>query len=151
MLTRKAKYGLRAMLRLAEEYGKGPVLIADLAKEESIPRKFLEGILLEMRKSGILQSKKGKGGGYLLARPPAEISFGNVVRILDGPLAPISCVSLTAYRECEECESEETCGIRMVMKEVRDANARILDGTTMADVLRSLRRAARSRRRKRPA
>jgi len=145
MLTRKAKYGLLAVLRLAREHGKGPVLIADLAREESIPRKFLETILLELRKRGILESRKGKGGGYLLARPPAEISFGHVVRVLDGPLAPISCVSLTAYRECEECEDETTCGIRMVMKEVRDANARILDGTTLADVLRGVRRTARPR------
>lgn len=151
MLTRKAKYGLRALLRLARDYGKGPVLIADMAEEESIPRKFLELILLEMRKQGILESKKGKGGGYFLARPPAGISFGHVVRILDGPLAPIPCVSLTAYRECEECENEVTCGVRMVMKEVRDANAKILDGTTLADVLRSVRRAERARKRARTA
>ena len=149
MLTRKAKYGLRAILRLAREHGKGPVLIADLAEEESIPRKFLEMILLEMNKLGLLESRKGKGGGYLLARPPAEISLGHVVRILDGPLAPIPCVSLTAYRKCEECENETTCGIRMVMKEVRDANARILDGTTLADVLASVRRAERAKKRTR--
>lgn len=147
MLTRKAKYGLQAVLRLAREHGKGPVLIAELARGESIPRKFLESILLELRHRGVLQSRKGKGGGYSLARPPAEISFGEVVRILDGPLAPISCVSLTAYRECEECEDEATCGIRMVMKDVRDANARILDGTTLADVLGSVLKAGKAKRR----
>ena len=149
MLTRKAKYGLRAILRLARDYGKGPVLIADLAHEELIPRKFLELILLEMRKHGLLESRMGKGGGYLLARSPADISFGHVVRILDGPLAPIPCVSVTAYRKCEECESETTCGIRMVMKEVRDANAKILDGTTLADVLKSVQRAERTKKRTR--
>jgi len=148
MLTRKAKYGLLAVLRLAREHGKGPVLIADLAREESIPRKFLEMILLELRKRGILQSRTGKGGGYLLARPPAEISFGHVVRVLDGPLAPISCVSLTAYRECDECADETTCGIRRVMKGVRDANSRILDGTTLADALRNERRAGRTKRKR---
>src|SRR5438093_10718096 len=108
MLTRKAKYGLRALLRLAREYGKGPVLIADLAEDESIPRKFLELILLELRNQGLLESRKGKGGGYLLARPPGEVSLGHVVRILDGPLAPIPCVSLTAYQKCDECENETT-------------------------------------------
>ncbi|MBI3447724.1 MAG: Rrf2 family transcriptional regulator [Acidobacteria bacterium] len=147
MLTRKTKYGLQAVLRLARELGKGPVLIADLAEGEAIPRKFLEQILLELRRHGVLQSRKGKGGGYSLARPPSEISFGEVVRILDGPLAPISCVSLTAYRECEECEDEATCGIRMVMKNVRDANARILDGTTLEDVLESIGKAEKSKRR----
>ncbi|HZE88032.1 MAG TPA: Rrf2 family transcriptional regulator [Verrucomicrobiae bacterium] len=147
MLTRKAKYGLQAVLRLAREHGKGPVLIADLAEGEAIPRKFLESILLELRHRGVLQSRKGKGGGYSLARPPSRISFGEVVRILDGPLAPIPCVSLTAYRRCEECEDESACGIRRVMKDVRDANARILDGTTLEDVLGRVGRAARSKRR----
>jgi Rrf2 family protein len=151
MLTRKAKYGLLAVLRLAREHGNGPVHIADLARDESIPRKFLETILLELRKRGILTSRKGKGGGYLLARPPAEISFGHVVRVLDGPLAPIPCVSLTAYRECEECGDEASCGIRKVMKRVRDANAKILDGTTLADALRSARRVGAPKRVGRPA
>jgi len=148
MLTKKAKYGLLALLRLAREYGNGPVLIADLARDEGIPRKFLESILVGLKKRGLLESRMGKGGGYSLARPPAQISFGRAVRILDGPLAPIPCVSLTAYRECLECRDEATCGIRRVMKEVRDANAAILDGTTLEDVLRSEDRARRSKKRK---
>jgi Rrf2 family protein len=135
MLSMKAKYGLRALTVLAKEYGKGPVLIGDLARKERIPHKFLELILLDLKKKGILQSKKGKGGGYLLIRPPSATSVGEVVRALDGPLALLPCVSLTAYRRCDECPDERTCGIRSVMKEVRDSTASILDGTSLADIL----------------
>lgn len=135
MLSMKTKYGLRALAVLAKEHGKGPILIADLATQERIPHKFLELILLELKKKGILHSKKGKGGGYLLARPPAETSVGEVIRVLDGPLALLPCVSQTAYRRCDECPDEETCGIRSVMKEVRDSTAGILDGTSLAGML----------------
>lgn len=136
----KAKYGLRAMTALAQEYGRGPVLIADLAGKERIPRKFLELILLDLKKKGLLLSKKGKGGGYTLIRPPEMISIGELVRALDGPVAMLPCVSQTAYRRCEECIDEMTCGIRSVMKEVRDKTVEILDGTTLADlILRSQR------------
>jgi Rrf2 family protein len=135
MLSMKAKYGLRALAVLAKEYGNGPVLIGDLSKQERIPHKFLELILLELKKKGILQSKKGKGGGYFLNRPPASTSIGEVVRALDGPLALLPCVSQTAYRRCDECPDETTCGIRSVMKEVRDSTAKILDGTTLADIV----------------
>jgi Rrf2 family protein len=135
MLSMKAKYGLRALTFLAREYGKGPILIGDLAKQERIPQKFLEVILLDLKKKGILQSKKGKGGGYFLNRPPRATSVGEVVRALDGPLALLPCVSQTAYRRCDECPDEKTCGIRSVMKEVRDSTAHILDGTSLADIL----------------
>ena len=135
MLSMKAKYGLRAMSALAREYGHGPVLIADLSKREQIPRKFLELILLDLKKKGILRSKKGKGGGYLLSRAPATVSVGELVRALDGPLALLPCVSQTAYRRCDECIDEMTCGIRSVMKEVRDRTAEILDGTTLEDLI----------------
>lgn len=135
MLSKKAQYGLRALLALARENHQNPVLISDLAQREGIPRKFLELILLELKNQGILQSKKGKGGGYFLGRAPQAITVGNVIRILDGPLAPLPCVSHTAYRKCDDCENENTCGVRLVMKEVRDETARILDGTTLADVL----------------
>ncbi len=138
MLSQKAKYGLRALLALARKYEQAPVLISHLAETEDIPKKFLELILLELKKNGILYSKKGKGGGYLLGKAPEAIALGQVIRILDGPLAPLPCVSQTAYRKCDECEDENTCGIRMVMKEVRDETARILDGTTLADVLRQI-------------
>jgi Rrf2 family protein len=131
----KAKYGLRALTALAKQYGQGPVLIGDLARQERIPQKFLELILLDLKKKGILQSKKGKGGGYLLNRPPSATSVGEVVRALDGPLALLPCVSQTAYRRCDECPDETTCGIRSVMKEVRDSTAHILDGTSLADIV----------------
>jgi Rrf2 family protein len=135
MLSNKAKYALQALFALSEKYNQGPVLIADLAAKEGIPKKFLELILLELKKHGILQSKKGRGGGYFLGKNPDSVTLGQVIRILDGPLAPLPCVSQTAYRKCEECEDETTCGIRIVMKEVRDATARIVDGVSLADVL----------------
>lgn len=134
MLSKKAKYALQAIMILSREYNKGPILISDIASQEHIPQKFLEMILLQLKNKGILQSKKGKGGGYFLGRPPDQITFGEVIRVLDGPLAPVPCVSETAYMKCEECDDEETCGIRMVMKEVRDGIAEILDGTSFKDV-----------------
>ncbi|HKQ71464.1 MAG TPA: Rrf2 family transcriptional regulator [Polyangiaceae bacterium] len=127
----KAKYGLKAALRLARDFGRGPVLIADLAIEESIPKKFLELILLELKQHGLLQSKKGKGGGYLLARRPAEISVGEVLRVLDGSLTPVPCVSQHGYRPCDECKDPSTCSIRRVMSEVHDATTTILDATSL--------------------
>ena len=134
MISKKTKYGLQALLALARAYGKGPVLIAELAEGERIPKKFLEAILLQLKNVGVLQSRKGKGGGYSLGKPPGEISIGQIVRILDGPLAPVECVSETAYRPCTECHDESTCGIRLVMKDVRDAIADILDHTSLHDM-----------------
>jgi Rrf2 family protein len=136
MLSHKSKYALKAMIVLAKEFGQGPVLISEVARREGIPRKFLELILLELRNNGILQSKKGKGGGYFLARPPQQVTLGEVLRVIEGPLAPIPCVSQTAYMRCQECRDERACGIRIVMKDVRDATARILDSTTLGDVLK---------------
>lgn len=135
MISKKTKYGLKALIYLARHYEEGPVLIADLARDEAMPKKFLELILLTLKNSGILQSKKGKGGGYYLGRSPKTITFGQAIRVMEGPLAPVPCVSETAYAKCEECGNESTCGIRVVMKDVRDAMAKILDGTTLADVL----------------
>ena len=135
MISKKTKYALKALIYLARCYDKGPILISDLARDERIPKKFLELILLSLKNNGILQSKKGKGGGYYLGKPPREISMGKVIRLLDGPLAPVPCVSETAYAKCAECHDEKTCGIRLVMKEVRDAMAKILDSTSLADVL----------------
>jgi Rrf2 family protein len=134
MLTKKAKYGLIALIHLARHQSDGPVLISELAETEGIPKKFLELILLELKRHGILRSKKGKGGGYLLARPAELIRLGPVLRIMDGPLAPLPCVSETAYQPCQECIDEATCGIRIIMKEVRDSTATILDNTTLAQV-----------------
>ncbi|ABB32136.1 transcriptional regulator, BadM/Rrf2 family [Geobacter metallireducens RCH3] len=135
MISKKTKYALKALLYLAREYDRGPILIADLAREERIPKKFLELILLALKNAGVLQSKKGKGGGYYLAHPPREITMGKVIRTLEGPLAPVPCVSETAYARCEECDDEWSCGIRLVMKDVRDAMAQILDNATLAAVL----------------
>ena len=138
MLSKKSKYALKAMLVLAKEYGQGPVLISDLARRENIPHKFLELILLELKNQGLLQSKKGKGGGYFLGREPHRISVGNIVRVLDGPIAPLPCVSQTAYMRCRECRNERSCGIRIVMKEVRDATAKIMDSTSLSDMLKQV-------------
>jgi Rrf2 family protein len=136
VLSRKSKYGLKALLVLAQQDGRGPVLVADIATQEAIPKKFLEAILLDLNRRGFVQSKKGKGGGYFLRRAPAEISVGEVVRSLEGPLALVPCVSQTAYSPCVECVDERTCGVRLAMKDVRDATARILDHLTLADVNR---------------
>lgn len=136
MLTKKSKYALQALLVLAREYGRGPVLISQVASRESIPRKFLELILLDLKNLGFLGSKKGRGGGYFLARPPAEISIGAVVRHLEGPVAPLPCASETAYQPCEECPDPQACGLRLVMMDVRDSIAGIFDCTSLADVLK---------------
>jgi len=138
MISKKTKYALKAVIYLAREYEKGPVLIADLAREENIPKKFLELILLSLRNNGILSSKKGKGGGYYLAKSPRTVSMGQIVRIMEGTLAPVPCVSVSAYEKCEECEEESTCGIKIVMKDVRDAIAGILDSATLAEVLEKI-------------
>ena len=130
----RTKYGLKALLVLAQEDGGGPVLISELAAREKLPKKFLEAILLELKRRGFVDSRKGKGGGYFLRRRPDEITFGDVIRVLEGPLALVPCVSQTAYTTCVECVDEPTCGVRFAMKEVRDATARILDHTTLADV-----------------
>lgn len=135
MLSKKAKYAMKALLYLAREYGKGPVLIADLAEHERIPRKFLELILLELKSHGFVESKKGRGGGYFLARDPNSVTLGQTLRAVEGPLAPVPCVSQTAYRRCDDCRDERTCGVRLVMKEVRDATATVLDGATLAGVV----------------
>lgn len=132
MLTRKSKYGLKAVLTLAEEAGRGPVLVSDLAARHRLPKKFLEAILLELKRHGLLQSRKGKGGGYFLSRQPSQITVGQIIRVLDGPLALIPCVSQSAYMKCDECMDEEACGIRLAMKEVRDETVRILDNLTLA-------------------
>lgn len=138
MLSQKTRYALKALVLLGEKEKdkKGPVLISDLAKRGNMPQKFLEAILLELNKHGILHSKKGKGGGYQLGKDAEEIKFGDVIRILEGPLALLPCVSQTAYKKCDECHDEETCGIRILFKEVRDATASILDNTSLAKVLR---------------
>ena len=134
MLSKKAKYALKALLYLTKNADKGLVLISEIATAERIPRKFLEAILVDLKTQGVLQSTRGKNGGYSLAKNPAQVSVGNIVRMIDGPLAPIPCVSHLYYRKCDECLDEETCEIRLVMKKVRDATAAILDTTYLADL-----------------
>ena len=135
MISKKAKYGLKALFNLAKNYKKGPILISKLAKEEGIPKKFLEVILLDLKNHGLLQSQRGKGGGYYLEKKPDEIILGDVMRIFDGPLAPVSCVSRTAYRKCDECKDEHSCPIKAVMKEVREAMSKVLDHTSLAEAM----------------
>jgi Rrf2 family protein len=145
VLTRKSKYGLKALLLLAREYARGPILASELSAREGIPETFLQAILLELKRRGIVRSRRGQGGGYQLARDPAAIDSGEVLRALDGPLALTPCVSQTAYQRCDECADERRCGIRLVMKDVRDQTARILEGSTLAGVNRAVDRATRRR------
>lgn len=135
-LSRKCKYALSALYYLTEKYEDGVVSVASISAREKIPRKFLEAILSQARHAGLVDSRQGKGGGYYLALPPAAITIGSVIRAIDGPLAPLPCVSETAYRRCAECDDEARCRTRIVMKEVRDAIAGVLDGVTLADVLK---------------
>jgi Rrf2 family protein len=136
MLSKKSKYAIKALLALADHGTEEPMRIADVAEQESLPQKFLELILLDLRNAGVVQSRKGKGGGYLLARPAEKIMLGQIVRLFDGPLAPVPCASQTAYVPCADCADEATCGVRLAMKEVRDATARILDHTSLATIRR---------------
>jgi Rrf2 family protein len=142
MLSKKAKYAIKALVALAERRPDDPMRIVDLAREEQIPPKFLELILLSLKNHGILQSRKGKGGGYLLGRDPADIYLGQIVRMFDGPLAPVPCASQTAYVRCADCRNEAVCGVHLAMKEVRDATAKILDGTSIASLRNQIIRAA---------
>ena len=122
-LSKRTQYSLRALYALARKYGGGPVLITSLAEEEAIPKKFLEQILVSLKTLGLVSSKKGKGGGYRLAQPPEQITLAAVIRMMEGPLAPLPCASETRFRKCDECADVETCGTRLVMRDVRDAMA----------------------------
>jgi Rrf2 family protein len=137
-LSKRGEYGLRAMIALAEasSQGNSPVMmqIKEISQREQISPKFLEQILLALKNSGLLHSKMGVGGGYYLARPAGEITLGQIFRVLDGPVAPIRCVSQMAYESCG-CPDEESCGLRLVMGDVRNAIADILDHTSLADVI----------------
>lgn len=140
-LSKRGEYGLRAMIDLAGwDSENGIAQIKEIAEQEQIPVKFLEQILLTLKNTGLLHSKMGVGGGYYLAKPPDEITLGQIVRVLDGPLAPIRCVSKMAYEPCG-CPDEEHCGLRMVMLDVRNAITDILDNTTLADVTARVSRA----------
>ena len=133
MLTRKGKYGLKALIHLARLPAGQMAFVSDVASANNIPKKFLDAILGELRNAGFVQSRKGKDGGYRLARPAAEIRIGHVVRVLDGPLAPFPCASATRYERCEDCD-EATCQVRHMMMDVRKAIAEILDNRSLAQM-----------------
>jgi len=135
MISKKTRYAILAMTRLAKEYGNGPILISDIAKGENIPQRFLENILLELKKQGILGSKLGKSGGYYLLKPPDEVSLLDVVRHFEGTIALMYCVSEKAYQPCEFCKIEEKCKIRGVFKEIRDTTYRILENSTLNSLI----------------
>jgi Rrf2 family protein len=134
MLTNKAKYGLKAMVHLAELPAGGGTSIAEVAEANALPKKFLEAILVDLRNAGFVKSRKGRGGGYALAKTAEDIRVGDIIRALDGPLAPIPCASRTAYIPCEDCLDLKTCSVRLIMQDVRDAMADILDHTSLAQM-----------------
>jgi Rrf2 family protein len=140
MLTAKGKYGLKALVHLSSLPNGVSAQCVDIAEANRIPKKFLDAILGDLRTAGIVRSKKGPGGGYMLARPPHDIKVGYVIRVLDGPLAPIACASRTAYQPCDDCEDVKGCAVRLTMAKVRDAMSDILDRLTMADMLKIDRR-----------
>ncbi|RII28547.1 MAG: transcriptional regulator [Geobacter sp.] len=135
MITKKTKYAFKALIHLAGTPSGHPVLIADLAESENIPKKFLEFILLSLRKGGLLNSRVGKGGGYSLALPADKISVGSIIRILEGDFAPVQCLSTTNRTRCEECKDEETCGIRLTMADVHAVLTTTLGNLTLADMI----------------
>lgn len=135
MISQKSKYALRALIALAEAPEGEPMLTGDIAEQQAIPRKFLEQILLDMNHQGLVMSRRGKAGGYLLLRKPEAITFGEVLRLIDGPLAPLPCLSKMAYRKCDDCKSEETCCIRGIFAEVANATRSVLDRATIADAI----------------
>jgi len=135
MLSKKTKYGLKALTFMARRDDNKPVQIATIAENENIPQKFLESILLTLRKSGFLGSKKGKGGGYYLRKDPKDIMLTPVMRILEGPIAMVPCVSLNFYEKCDDCPDEASCSIHDLMIEVRDSNLNIFNNTSIADLI----------------
>ena len=134
MLSKKTQYAFRALSYLAENYGKGPVLISNISVQKNIPLKFLENILNELKKANLLESKKGKGGGYSLKVSPAKINLATVIRVINGPIALLPCVSLNFYEKCADC-NEEHCGLRKIMTITRDATLKILEKKTLSDIV----------------
>ncbi len=136
MLSKKTQYAFQALMYLSEQTGDQPVLIAEISKKKKIPLKFLENILLELKKAGILDSKKGKGGGYYFAKEPAAVTLATVMRLIDGPISLLPCVSLYFYEKCWNCD-EKHCGLRDVLIQVRDVNLKLLEKRTIADLKHS--------------
>ena len=136
MISQKAKYALRALVSLARTGRGSTMMIGDIAREQAIPKKFLEQILLELKKAGYVGSRRGRAGGYELLAAPEAIMFGEVLRLIDGPIAPLPCLSKIAYRKCEDCREESSCEIRHVFERVTLATREVLDRTSLADSLR---------------
>lgn len=134
MLTMKGKYGLKAMMHLAGAAPGRLTLSDEIARSNNISKKFLDAILGDLRNAGFVHARKGRNGGYALSRPSTEIRVGHILRVLDGPLAPISCASRTAYRRCDDCKDEQACSVRLVMLEVRNAISAVLDEKTLAEM-----------------
>jgi Rrf2 family protein len=134
VLTKKGKYGLKAMTHLAQFPPGRPVPVLDIALAERIPKKFLDAILCELRNSGFVNSRMGKGGGYTLAREAHEISVGDIIRAIDGPLAPIACASRTRYQACDDCADEQLCAVRRLMQDAQRALSLVLDNCTLAEM-----------------
>ncbi|MFM2337049.1 MAG: hypothetical protein RL115_242 [Bacteroidota bacterium] len=134
MLSMKSQYAFKALTLLAEKYKEGPVLISDIAQKKKIPLKFLENILLELKKADILDSKKGKGGGYFLKQAPEKVKVATVIRLINGPIAMLPCVSLYFYERCKNC-NEKHCGLHDMMIEVRDATLQVVENRTLKDLL----------------
>jgi Rrf2 family protein len=136
MISQKAKYAMRALIVLARVGGGETRMIGEISREQVIPKKFLEQILLELKRAGLVRSLRGRSGGYGLLRAPEEITFGEVLRLIDGPIAPLPCLSRIAYRRCEDCADETNCEIRHVFERVTLATRAVLDATTLADAIR---------------
>ena len=134
MLSKKTQYALKALGYLAAKYGDGPVLISEISRKKKIPIKFLETILLELKQANILDSKKGKGGGYYLAQPPKKTTLASAIRVVGGPIALLPCVSLNFYEKCKDC-NEAVCGLNKVMLQTRDATLKILGKKTLAELI----------------
>jgi Rrf2 family protein len=135
MLTAKGKYSLKALTHLAALEPGETTQAVEIAEANNIPKKFLDAILGDLRNAGIVYSRKGPGGGYMLARAPREIKIGHVIRTIDGPLAPIACASRTAYRPCHDCKDVKSCTVRLMMTKVRDAMSDVLDRVSLADMV----------------
>ena len=135
MLSKKAQYSILALVKLAKEYEHGPVLISTISQTERIPKKFLESILVDLKQTGILASKKGKGGGYFLIKKPDEINLADVIRHIDGAIALIPCVTYKYYQPCQHCKDELTCGIRSVIKDIRDDTVNMLKKISLSDII----------------
>ncbi len=133
MLSKKAQYAMQALMYMAEKPSNEPTLIAEIAKKRRIPLKFLENILLQLKNEGVLESKKGKGGGYFFKLPPRDVPLARIIRIIDGPIAMLPCVSLYFYERCKNCD-EKSCGLHDTMVQVRDATLKLLERKTVADI-----------------